>query len=327
MSERPGNLNALADISGVSVGHAFDAAARTGTTVLRFDKAMRCAVDMRGGGPATRETDAVAPSATLGIAHALILSGGSVFGLGAADKVAALLSAQGFGLRLKDGTPAVPIVPAACLYDLANGGEKTWGELPPYAGLAEQAFAQTAKNTAIGAIGAGFGAMAGTHRGGLGQASIMLDDSITVAAMIAVNAIGSPLMSDGRTFWAWPFERGAEFGGARPDPAMPAPETLPPDIKSTIRSGEATCIGAVAVSTAVDRASLHRIAIMAQDGLARAIRPSHAPFDGDTIFALCPDGESTAPPEQVMRLGAAAADCVARAVARGVWAAGKSACS
>ncbi len=303
------------------IGHAHDCAARTGVTVLLPVRGpLTCAVDMRGGGPATRETDAVGPDATLGIAHALVLSGGSVFGLAAADAVAASLSARGTGLALVPDTPPVPIVPAACLYDLNNGGAKDWGETPPYADLARKALADARDTTPNGSAGAGYGAMAGTWRGGFGSVSDT-HDGVTVTAHIAVNSIGSPLMPDGETLWAWPFERNGEFGNRHPG-LMNPPPVLPADIKGG--GATATCIGAVTVSAPLDRVSLRRIAVMAQDGLARSIRPSHAPFDGDTIFALCPTGSdpqgmSATDPGKTMTFGTLAADCMARAVALGCW--------
>ena len=297
------------------IAHAHDPAVRTGVTVLLPDEPLACAVDMRGGGPATRETDAVGADATLGIAHAIVLSGGSVFGLGAADAVAAHLSAQGVGFALVPETPPVPIVPAACLYDLNNRGAKGWGEQPPYARLAREALGNLAGDTGNGSLGAGYGAMAGAWRGGFGTASASYE-GITVTAYLATNAIGSPLMPDGRTFWAWPFERDGEFGGRRPG-AMEPPPALPHDIKGA--AATATCIGAVVVSVPQSRAALRRIAVMAQDGLARALRPSHAPFDGDTIFALAPQGDAPDDPRATMALGSLAADCVARAVALGCW--------
>jgi len=300
------------------LGHAHDSAVRSGVTVLIPDAPLSCAVDMRGGGPATRETDAVGPFATLGIAHALVLSGGSVFGLAAADAVAAALSSRGTGLALVPDTPPVPIVPAACLYDLNNGGAKEWGECPPYAALGRQALANlSGASAASGSLGAGYGATAGAWRGGFGVAAAQ-DEGIEVTACIATNAIGSPLMPDGKTLWAWPFEQGGEFGGRRPGPMAPPP-ALPPDIKGADTT--ATCIGAVSISTPQSREALRRIAVMAQDGFARALRPSHAPFDGDTIFAVSPQGEAADDPRTTMALGSLAADCVARAVALGCWSA------
>ncbi len=318
---QPGVRNSLTDVSRLLVGNAEDASVRTGVTVVGFDKAMRCVVDVRGGGPATRETNAVGSDATLGVAHAITLSGGSVFGLAAADKIASILSSRKIGVALTQDTPTVPIVPAASLYDLNNGGDKNWGEAPPYRALVREAFSNLSADFSVGSFGAGYGAIAGRYLGGLGSASLNMGDDGVVASLIAVNSIGSPVMPQGDCFWSWPFEFENEFGGLKPSPNAAVREPLPSDIKGRVLPGQATCIGVVATSMPLDRASLMRVAIMSQDGLARAIRPSHAPFDGDTIFAICPDEDAIATPDDVMRIGSAAADCVARAVARGVWSA------
>ena len=319
MSLKPGAGNALTDVAGITVGNAVDETIRTGVTVVAFDTAMRCAVDVRGGGPATRETNAVGPDGTLGIAHGITLSGGSVFGLAVADEVAIDLSAKGSGFLPVADAPPVPIVPAASLYDLNNGGSKDWGNSPPYRALGAAAISALSKNVGCGSVGAGYGATAGAWLGGLGTASVDLGEGLIVSTLIAVNSIGSPIMPDGSCFWSWPFEHDDEFGGLRPGHETAAHDPLPIDLKGGIAPGAATCIGVVACSMPLDRSSLSRIAIMAQDGLARAIRPSHAPFDGDTIFAVCPNTEAKGSPEQTMLVGSAAADCVSRAVARGVW--------
>lgn len=318
---QPGVRNSLTDIPGVFVGNSENSCIRTGVTVVGFDKAMRCAVDVRGGGPATRETNAVGANATLGIAHAITLSGGSVFGLAAADEIATILSSQKIGVTLAQGVPTVPIIPAASLYDLSNGGDKDWGETPPYRALARDAFSSLSRDMNIGSFGAGYGALAGSIIGGLGSSSLDMGDNSVVASLISVNSIGSAVMPGGNCFWSWPFEFEDEFGGLKPTPDLFAHAPLPADTKGEVSCGQATCIGVVATSVSLDRASLMRVAIMAQDGIARAIRPSHAPFDGDTIFAVCPDEAPRVTPIDVMRIGSAAADCVARAVARGVWSA------
>ena len=319
MTPHAGPRNALTDIEGIRVGNAESKSARTGVTVVRFDREMRCAVDVRGGGPATRETDAVGKSGTLGIAHAITLSGGSVFGLAAADVVASTLSSEGIGFVPVAGSPPIPIVPAASLYDLSNGGDKAWRDDPPYRLLADTALKSASLEMSCGSVGAGFGATAGAWLGGVGSASLDMGAEGLVSALIAVNSIGSPILPSGDCFWSWPFELGNEFGGLKPARTFEAIEPLPADRKGGLAAGTATCVGIVASSVPLDRLSLLRLAVMAQDGLARAIRPSHAPFDGDTIFAICPDRNVEAEPEDVMRLGAAAADCVSRAVARGVW--------
>ena len=319
MTPQAGERNALTDIEGIRVGNAEDYNARTGVTVVSFDREMRCAVDVRGGGPATRETNAIGADGTLNIAHAITLSGGSVFGLAAADVVASNLSAKGIGFVPVAGTPPVPIVPAASLYDLSNGGDKAWNDEPPYPFLAAQALKAASRQQACGSVGAGYGATAGAWLGGLGTASLDMGKDGLVSAMIIINSIGSPIMPSGDCFWSWPFEFGDEFGGLMPNPRFKVVEPLPADRKGGIAAGAATCIGVVASSMPLDRGSLRRMAIMAQDGLARAIRPSHAPFDGDTIFAVCPEAPAEVGHEEVLLLGAAAADCMSRAVARGVW--------
>ena len=215
MGFAPGARNLLTDVAGLRVGNADSARLRSGTTVVVADRGAAAGCDVRGGAPGTRETDCLRPGNLVGRLHAVVLSGGSVFGLGAADAVAAGLSAAGTGLRLDRGTPAIPIVSAAVIYDLANGGEKDWGAEPPYARLGAAALEATSKEFPLGAIGAGRGATAGNCDGGLGSASLVFD-GITVAALVVANPVGSPFMADGRTFWAWPLEIGGEFGGCRP---------------------------------------------------------------------------------------------------------------
>ncbi|MEM9724658.1 MAG: P1 family peptidase [Pseudomonadota bacterium] len=344
---QPGPANGLMDIPGLSVGHAeAEPPARSGVTVIRCAGLWPASVDVRGGGPATRETDLLAPSATVAAAHALVLSGGSVFGLAAADAVVRRLSAEGVGLQPSPGDPPVPIAPAACLYDLPLSAP---GAAPPpdYGALAEGALANAASRaseSAVGSIGAGRGARAGLHPGGLGEASLVWPSGLRVAALVAINPVGSPYRDgDPSTgvFWAWDLERrwrGApEFGGARPDPARAAPSApFPPDAKfqvsADLGAGPAgpqlnTMLAAVATSAPLDAPALHRVAIMAQDGFARAVRPAHTSFDGDTVFALAPPAAAgsqagvSSSPALVSLIGAAAADCVARAICRGVHAA------
>ena len=311
-----GPLNALTDIAGITVGNAHDATLRSGVTVVRFEQGILCTADVGGGGPVTRETTSVAPDSTLRVAHAIVFSGGSVYGLGAGDAVTHALAAEGIGNVPVPGTPPVPVVPGAAIYDLDNGGQKTGG-VSTYPDLARAALAACAREFAIGSAGAGYGAVAGTWRGGLGTASVNLGGGVLVGALAVVNPVGSAVMPDGRCLWAWPFEVDGEFGGIRP-PADAAPAIgLPPDLKG---SGTlATTLVVVACSVPLERVALKRVAAMAQDGLARAIRPIHAPFDGDSLFAVCPDGAVEVDHHRTLVLGAAAGDCVARAIARGVW--------
>lgn len=319
---RPGPRNLITDVPGLNVGQAEDANARTGVTVVLPDRAAVCACDVRGGGPGTRETDALAPETLVEAVDAVVLAGGSVYGLAAADGVAAALGAmgRGFVLRAAPGAPASPVVPAAILHDLANGGDKGWGETPPYRDLGMRALRAAARDVALGAAGAGFGAMAGRLKGGVGSASIVAGDGIVVGAIVAVNSFGSVVAPGGRSFWAAPFELDGEFGGLGC-----AGLIGPPDDWGLAKADPApranTTIACVAVDASLTPAQARRVAIMAQDGLARAIRPVHAPFDGDVVFVLSTDRRPLAEPAAftVARIGALAADCLARAVARGVY--------
>lgn len=323
----PGPRNALTDIPGLTVGHATDPRVDTGVTVIRTDSVWTASVDIRGGGPGGRETAALEPENMVGQLHALVFAGGSVFGLGAADAVAAALSVEGVGLHLKAGAPAIPIVPAAVLHDLANGGDKHWGLEPPYRRLGFEALGNSASDFALGAVGAGRGAMAGVLQGGLGSASLDLGDGLMVAALVVANPIGSVYMPDGETFWAWPWEIAGEFGGARPqgdqDCSDPIPELSRLDSMGRLQAGANTTLVVVASTARLNTAECKRVAIMAQDGIARAVRPAHLPFDGDTVFALASGavelGSGAQRQVRIGSIGSAAADCVARAIARGVY--------
>lgn len=321
MSARPGPRNLITDVPGLLVGQAHDAAVRTGVTVILPDERAVCACDVRGGGPGTRETDALAPDTLVDAVDAVVLAGGSSYGLAAADGVAAWLGANGRGFGLIDlpGVPPSPVVPAAILYDLANGGEKTWGLEPPYRRLGIAAAEAAAADFDLGAAGAGYGAMAGQLKGGTGSASIVVD-GITVGALAAVNSFGSVVADDGRTFWAAPYEFGDEFGGLGS-----AGLTIALDDWSLAKAAPQpranTTIAALATDAALTSAQARRLAVMAQAGLARAIRPVHTPFDGDVVFVLSTARQPLPAPEPMglTRLGALAADCLARAVARAVY--------
>ncbi|HXV00094.1 MAG TPA: P1 family peptidase [Caulobacteraceae bacterium] len=322
MTARPGPRNLITDVAGIKVGHAHDAAARSGVSVILPPDRAVAAVDVRGGGPGTRETDALAADTLVEAVDAIVLAGGSVYGLAAADAVTAWLGARGrgFGMSPKAGVPKAPIVPAAVLYDLANGGDKTWGLEPPYRALGLAAISMASEDVALGSVGAGAGAMAGALKGGVGSASIITDDGYSVGALAAVNSYGSVVAPGGRTFWAAPFEIGGEFGDQ-----LGGDLRAHPDQWGLAKSDGAlranTTLAVVALDAALSPAEARRVAMMAHDGLARAIRPVHAPFDGDVVFVLAAGARSLAEPRpfHLTRLGALAADCVARAVARGVY--------
>ncbi len=327
---RPGPLNLITDVPGLTVGHVTDEAVRSGATVLLTDGFWAAAVDVRGGGPGTRETEALAPENLVGRVHAIALAGGSVFGLAVADGAVAALSHQGRGLKLKPGSPAIPVVPAAVLHDLGNGGDKAWGLEPPYRRWGVEAVDAAAREFALGRVGAGRGAMAGYRPGGIGSASLDLGGGLIVGALVAANPIGSVHMPDGESFWAWPFEIDGEFGGHRPSAHAPVIDPLPDlsrlaDLGRT-QAGANTTLAIVACTADLSTAECKRLAMMAQDGIARAVRPAHTPFDGDTVFAVAsgaaPLGEGNARAVGLGRLGSAAADCLARAIARAVHAAG-----
>jgi L-aminopeptidase/D-esterase-like protein len=324
---RPGPRNLITDIAGLKVGHATNEAVRTGITAVLCETGWAAAVDVRGGGPGTRETEALAPENLVGRAHAVVLAGGSVFGLAAADGVAASLSAQGIGLQLRTGSPPIPIVPCAVLHDLANGGDKNWGLSPPYRDLGISALSTAQADFALGSVGAGRGALAGLRKGGIGSASLDLQGGLVVGALVAVNSVGSALMPDGKTYWAWPFELQQEFGGGGPpqshmDLSNPAPDEARLLAIGRLKPGANTTIAVVACNADLSTVECKRVAMMAHDGIARAVRPAHTPFDGDTVFALASAelalGEDLLRAAQIGRIGSAAADCLARAIARAV---------
>ena len=307
--------NLITDVPGLRVGNAHDARLASGVTVLLADRPVVAAVDVRGGGPGTRETDAVSLSGTVETVHALVLSGGSAFGLAAATGVQGWLAERGIGFEV--GSARVPIVPQAALFDLLNGGDKAWGPSPPYEALARSACERAEAGFSLGSAGAGFGASTATLRGGLGSASEILDQGLIAGALAAVNAVGTATIGNTGHFWAAPFEKVAEFGGL----GLPAPwprDALEPRLKGGPH--EATTLAIVATNARLSRREAHRLAVMAHTGLARAIYPAHTPLDGDVVFAVA-TGEVVLvdPIIDLARLGMAAANALARAIARAVY--------
>ncbi|MDP4025093.1 P1 family peptidase [Methylobacterium sp. NEAU 140] len=308
----------ITDIPGIRVGHAADLRVRSGVTAILFDHPVTASVDVRGGGPGTRETDLLDPERTVEGIDALVLSGGSAFGLDAAAGVVAQLAETGRGFAI--GAMRVPIVPGAILFDLLNGGDKDWGRYPPYRELGYAAAAAAERDFALGSVGAGTGARAGNLKGGVGSASAavaMAGAAARVGALVAVNAFGRATVGDGPHFWAAPFERGDEFGGlGLPTPVPEAAHAFP----ARALPGAATTLAVVATDAALTKAQCRRLAVAAQDGLARALVPAHTPLDGDLVFAVATGAVPLADPvADLARLGDAAARTLARAVALGVF--------
>ena len=313
----PSLRNLLTDVPGIRVGHADDARMASGVTAILFDEPCVVAVNVRGGGPGTRETDLLHPARTVERVDAIVLAGGSAFGLDAAGGVQAYLRANGRGFAI--GPVRVPLVPGAILFDLLNGGDKDWGRYPSYRELGYAAAECAGTTFSLGSVGAGLGATTVNFKGGIGSASTMLDAGFTVAALAAVNAAGSVVIDDGPWFWAAPYERDREFGGHGFPRIMPK-RALAPRAKGASRQN--TTLVVVATDAALSKAQAEHLAVMAQDGLARAIHPVHTPLDGDLVFAAATGSRSLGDPlYNLMAIGTAAAQVVARAVARGVFAA------
>ncbi len=310
--------NLITDVPGIRVGNAHDVARATGVTALLVDAQNTASVAIRGGAPGSRDTALLEPEMSVQGVHAFVLSGGSAYGLDAAGGVMAVLRARGIGLRV--GMEIVPIVPQAITFDLLNGGDKAWGMAPPYWDLGRRAAeVATQEPFALGSIGGGYGATTATFKGGLGSASQVTSSGFLVGAIVIVNAIGTATLGDGPYFWAAHVEQGTEFGGLGM-PARVDPKALSLRIKGGVPPS--TTIAVVATDATLTKAQTKRLALMADDGLARAIRPAHAPSDGDTVFACAtlrrplPAGAES---QILTELGMAAADCVARAIARGVF--------
>lgn len=313
MSARPGPLNLITDVRGLRVGNAQDHAIKTGVTALLGDAPFTAGVHVMGGAPGTRETDLLAPDKMVEQVDALVLSGGSAFGLDAASGVADGLRRMGRGFAV--GDQRVPIVPGAILFDLLNGGDKDWIE-NPYKTLGAQALAASARDFSLGTAGAGTGATTATLKGGLGSASVVLPSGVTVGALVAVNAVGSAVVGDGPHFWAAPFEVEGEFGDL--GPARTFPDAYLPATKLAQHAN--TTIGIVATDAVLSQAQCTRLAVAAHDGFARAIVPSHTPLDGDAIFAASTGARALSDPvSETLLIGHAAASCMARAIARAIF--------
>lgn len=307
--------NLITDVAGVRVGHAHDARLGSGVTAVVFDEPAVASADVRGGGPATRDTDLLAPGRSVERVDGFALAGGSAFGLDAGAGVQALLRERGRGFAV--GAARIPIVPGAAMFDLLAGGDKDWGRYPPYRELGYAATAAATTGFELGSVGAGLGATTVDLKGGIGSASGTTLDGVTVGAVVVVNAAGSTVIGGGPCFWAAAFERDGEFGGR----GLPSP--IPADALIARTKGgarESTTLAVVATDAVLSRAQAERLAVMAQTGLARAIYPVHTPLDGDILFAAATCRKPLADPLRALSsLGAAAANAVARAVARAIY--------
>jgi L-aminopeptidase/D-esterase-like protein len=321
MPFKPGPRNLITDVTGLRVGNAHDERLKSGVTVILPDEPVVAGVQVLGGAPGTRETDALEPHNFLKAIHGIALSGGSAFGLDAASGVQALLRERGIGVDVYGHK--VPVVPSAILLDLYNGGDKDWDRYPPYRELGYQAALGCAVEFEIGSAGAGFGATTAGLKGGLGSASTIMSNGVTVGALAAANPAGSPTVGQTRHFWAAPFEIADEFGGLGLPSPMPSEATdLHWKFGEPPRPGGNTTIAVVATDAILTKGEAKRMAVSAHDGIARAIWPAHTPADGDLVFAIA-TGTSGIELDMagVMELAAVAASTMARAIARGVFAA------
>jgi len=311
----------VSGLPGLRVGHATDPVLKSGVTVFLPDAPAIAAVHVSGGAPASRETDLLAPGNLVERIDAVVLSGGSAFGLAAASGAADWLAENGRGFPVAGHR--VPIVPAAALFDLANGGDKSALSTPSatYAALGRAACeAAAGAPPAIGSAGAGTGATTADLKGGFGAATAALPDGARVAAFVAANPVGRVTFGSAPHFRAAPFEEAAEFGG------LGWPGAMPPDIAAVVvkvaaDAHAATTLAVIATDCALSRADARRLAIAAHDGIALAVFPAHTPFDGDTVFALSTGARPLGGPAGLLRLCAAATAALARAIAVAVYAA------
>lgn len=314
---KPGKNNLITDVPGIIVGNASDQKIKTGVTLLMADVPFVAAVDVMGGAPGTRETDLLAPDKSVDRVDALVLSGGSAFGLDAPGGIVDELARRGRGFKV--GPAVVPIVPGAILFDLVNGGDKNWQQ-NPYRALGIEALNRATEIFELGSVGAGTGATSASLKGGLGSASIVLENGITVGALVAANPTGQVSVGDHPHFWAGAFEMGAEFGGlgscAEPISFAQGARTK----QDFVTQGANTTIAIIATDAQLTNAQAKRLAVAGQDGIGRAIVPAHTPVDGDLVFAISAGTRPlTDPIMDLALLGHAGAVCLSRAIARAIY--------
>lgn len=313
----PGPKNLITDVPGLYVGNATDAALKSGATVLAGDDVFTASVSVMGGAPGTRETDLLDPDKSISKVDALVLSGGSAYGLDACSGVSDMLRQAGRGYRVMDAI--IPLVPGAIIFDLLSGGDQSWTE-NPYRSLGRQAFQDLSSDFELGTVGAGTGAMTAMMKGGLGSASLQLPDGVIIGALVAANPMGSVTTPGDRHFWAAPFEVDAEFGGLGPDTTTGLGRNLDSRKIAAIQDRANTTIAIVATNAFLTKAQCKRMAVMAHDGIGRACVPAHTPGDGDLVFALSTDTQKIQTPDRDLAIiGHAAALCLTRAIARAVY--------
>jgi len=311
-------VHARIPIAGLNIGHAEDLELKSGVTVIVPARPATASVHVVGGSPGTRETDLLNPIQTVEKVDAIVLAGGSAFGLDAASGAQAWLQAHDRGFPVVD--LRVPIVPAAILFDLDNGGNKHWGRYPPYREMGYAAAVQAVNRPAVGAVGAGVGATTAAGPGGFGIACETLACGASVVAAMAVNAAGSPYVGSTRHFWAAPFEQNGEFGNrGLPDP-WPADATVVQTKAGHSTAGMNTTIGVVVTDATLTKVEAKQIAVMAHDGFTRALYPVHSPGDGDLLFVLSTGEKAFSRHElSMLSLGTIAANTVTRAIACGIY--------
>ena len=309
----PGSKNLITDVLGLKVGNAQDLTLNSGTTVVIADAPFTASVYVMGGAPGTRETDLLAPDKAVAAVDALVLSGGSAYGLDACSGVVDGLRNMGRGFKV--GAATIPLVPGAILFDLLNGGAKDWDE-NPYRALGRAALNNAGDMFALGTQGAGTGALTAMVKGGLGSASLVLPDGTTVGALVAANPVGAVTTPGDRHFYAAPFEMNGEFGGVGVDPASGLGLSLESRKIAAMSMRENTTIAIIATDATLTKAKCQRVAVAAHDGIGRATVPAHTPQDGDLVFALSTGGRA---PGNLSHIGHAASLCLARAIARAVF--------
>lgn len=316
---KPGKTNSITDIAGLRVGNAQNADLKSGVTALICDEPFIASVAVHGGGPGTRDTELLSPENTVESVNGLVLSGGSAFGLDAASGVQAWMRENDRGFEV--GPVRVPIVPGAIIFDLINGGNKDWGRFPPYRDLGYEAASKASVEFQTGSTGAGTGALVAGLKGGLGTASMKMENGISIGALFAVNAVGSPLIASTKHFHAAIFEKDHEFGGHGLPSTMPTnADELKIKFRQQATNGTNTTIGIIATDAVLTKSEAKRMAIAAHDGIARAIYPAHTPMDGDLVFGIASGNSGITPNTQDWAdISSHAANVSSRAIARGVY--------